>query len=372
MRVTDSPVNDSDQRTVESCKPHLSVPLCVFRTVLIGVLCVWNPNSSVAQQPGRDRVQIQRKGTSSRIGLRGRIIDYTGKKLTLITLAGRDVQEFPADEVISVKTSQTEPHIRGLAAFTNRRFQQAETEFEKSLLEETRTWVRREILSMLIRCDLKQGDLTSAGTRFLILVRSDPETRHFKLIPLIWSERTIKRDFKNAARGWLHGKLDVERLLGASILLDDRDDGTRAGIELESLATCTNLNVRLLARTQLWRIKFREGNFRRDELVRWKTSIESLPESLRGGPYFLLALGHLERREKGRAATAFLWLPLVYDHDHFLAAQACLEAAHALFDMGRHAEAMTLYREITVRFANTPSENIATDFLNTVASPQKN
>ena len=181
----------------------------------------------------------------------------------------------------------------------------------------------------------------------------------------------MKRDLKNVARGWLNGQLEVERLLGASILLDDRDDGTQAGIELESLATCTNLNVRLLARIQLWRSKLREGNFRRDDLIRWETRIESLPETLRGGPYYLLAQGHLERRENNLAATAFLWLPLVYDHDHFLAAQACLEAARALFDVGRHAEAMTLYREIIVRFADTPSERIASDFLDAVTSSQK-
>ncbi len=278
MHVTDSPVDDSDRKMIANCKPRQAVPLRVFWSVMIGVLCVLNPNSSAAQQLVRDRVLIQRKGSSSRIGIRGRIIDYTGKKLTLETLAGKD-QEIPADEIISVETSQTEPHIRGLIAFTKRRFQQAETEFEKSLLEETRTWVRREILAMLVRCDLVQGDLTSAGTRFLLLVKSDPETRHFKLIPLVWSERTMKPDLKNAARGWLNGELEVERLIGASILFADRDYGPRAGIELESLATCTNLNVRLLARTQLWRSKLRKGNLRKDELDRWETDIELLPET---------------------------------------------------------------------------------------------
>ncbi|MCH7686621.1 MAG: hypothetical protein IH899_08075, partial [Planctomycetes bacterium] len=240
------------------------------------------------------------------------------------------------------------------------------------LLEETRTWVRREILAMLVRCDLQEGDLTSAGIRFLLLVKSDPATRHFKLIPLVWSERALKRDLKDAARGWLNGKLEVERLLGASILLADRDYGRRAGIELESLATCTYLNVRMLARAQLWRSKLREGNLSKDDLVRWESRIESLPETLRGGPYYLLAQGHFQRRETGLAVNAILWLPLVYDHDHFLAAQACLEAAGALFDMGRRTEAMTLYREITVRFADTPSGTIAADFLESVRSFQKN
>jgi hypothetical protein len=370
MYVTDSSDDDSDRRMIANCNPHQLVSLCAFWWVVIAVLCVWNPNSTVAQQPVRDRVLIQRKGSSSRIRIRGRIMDYTGKKLTLITLVGRDEQEIPSGEVISVETSQTEPHIRGLVAFTERRYQQAETEFEKSLFEETRPWVRREILAMLVRCDLKQGDLTSAGTRFLLLVRSDPATRHFKLVPLIWSERIIDRELKIAAQGWLTGKLEVERLLGASILLADRDYGRRARIELKSLATCTNLNVRLLARTQLWRSKLREGSLGKDELVTWETRIESLPETLRGGPYYLLGQAHLERREKGLAAAAFLWLPLVYDHDHFLAAQACLEAAHALFDVGRLTEAMTLYREITVRFADTPSGKIAADFLEAVTSSQ--
>jgi len=62
----------------------------------------------------------------------------------------------------------------------------------------------------------------------------------------------------------------------------------------------------------------------------------------------------MRRREYERAATALLWVPLVYDHNHLLSSRACLEAADALLQFGQKTEAITLYREVKGRFAETP------------------
>lgn len=307
---------------------------------------------------------IERKGAGSRMVIRGTIVDYTGKNLSILIPSSEKQQTYLTSEVVSVETPQTEPHIRGLMEFSRRSYKKAREEFEKALDQETRTWVRREILAMLARCAMIEGDYITAAARSLVLARSDPSTRHFNLIPLAWSGTTIDVRLKNSARNWLlEGTTEVERLLGASLLLEDREHGRRAELELDTLATSTETNIHLLARAQLWRLKLRNQKLIRSELDRWEFHIANMPESLRGGPYYLLAKAHLQRREYERAATALLWLPMVYDHDHYLAARACLEGADALFDAGHHNPAITLYREVTLRFSNTPSAPVATNIL---------
>jgi hypothetical protein len=48
--------------------------------------------------------------------------------------------------------------------------------------------------------------------------------------------------------------------------------------------------------------------------------------------------------------VAFLWVPLVYDHDYQLSALASLNAADALNAIGQREEALAVYREIVVRY----------------------
>jgi TolA-binding protein len=92
----------------------------------------------------------------------------------------------------------------------------------------------------------------------------------------------------------------------------------------------------------------------REEIERWQSRIDEMPERLRGGPLFLVGQAYLARGEKHRAAAAFLWLPTVYDQDAELAAVACVEAAKALADIGQKYEAALLYREAADRFPGTP------------------
>jgi tetratricopeptide (TPR) repeat protein len=319
--------------------------------LLIAVLLVHA--GSVGNARGEDRVVIQPEGSSSRISIRGQIQDYTGRSITLSVGPGDVLKSYPSSQVVEVETPQIPEHRHALKLYAEEQIPKAKESFESALGAESRLWVRREILADLIRCALRLGDFSSAGSNFLALVRSDHHTRHFHLIPLLWTARDSHHAQKADARIWMLNEGEAERLLGASHLLFDERYGQAAETELNKLCRSTDLRVQQLAHSQLWRLRLRSADISDREIERWQSHVDAMHEELRGGPYFVLGQGHLRRREHERAAAALLWVPLIYDHDYLLAAQACVEAAEALAQVGRRSAAITLYQETLTRFADS-------------------
>ncbi len=300
----------------------------------------------------QDKVVLQRD-RGSRIVLNCLIVDYTGSSITVRSRPKSLPKTYPASQVIEVRTPQSEVHQQGLTLYAADRIEEANVAFNSALKQEPRSWVRREILAMSVRCSQRLGDYSSAGSRFLLLVGSDSQTRHFKIIPLIWASLNLPRDVKSDARAWLGQDENVARLLGASLLLDDVSYSQSAQDTLRQLKRNTDPRIRELAASQLWRTKLRSTDVSRMELQRWQVRIRMIPKDLRGGAFYLLGRGHLIRREHEQAAAAFLWLPLVFDSDYHLSARACLAAADALSSIRQTNEATTLYREVTYRFSDT-------------------
>jgi len=299
-----------------------------------------------------DRVVLRPKGRTSRITLHCTIIDYTGRSITVRTAAGT-IRSYPAGDVVKVTTPQTEQHVQGLLAFTKQKYEEALKSFEKALAEEERPWVRREILALMVRSALQTGDHDTAAARFIELVKSDRSTSQFHLIPLTWTTKTISAAQKAQARAWLVGAGAVARLIAASQLLNDPLWGKPAENALAQLTANADTRISGLAEVQLWRKRLARRAPGPNELAVWKKQIERLPDKLRGGPYYVLGRAHLLRNEHEQAAAAFLWLPLVYTTDRELAARGCLEAADALAEVGRKNAALTLYREVGLRFSDT-------------------
>ncbi|GAB4135673.1 MAG: hypothetical protein Tsb009_02200 [Planctomycetaceae bacterium] len=343
-----------------------------FRGKFVLVVCLVLLNISPpvhAQESLSDVVVLRSKRGSGRITVPCIISDYTGRRITIRTRPEGRRQSFPAEDVISVKTPQSRRHVQGLAAFTKQQFQEAQTHFEKALTLENREWVRREIVALLIRCAYQQNDFSSACTRFMALIKSDSHTRHVNLLPLIWQNRDLKQELKSQARQWLNEKETVPRLIGASILLFDRNWSNSAEITLVQLTRDSSRPFRELARMQLWRKKLRSQRVNSYLLKDWHSQVDALQESMRGGPYFLLGQAHRKLRENERAAAAFLWLPTVYDTDPHLASEACLQAADCLWAVGQKSEARTLYREVVVRFSKTAAAQEAKNQLKKLQSP---
>lgn len=301
----------------------------------------------------QDQVVLQTEGTSSRLTMPCQIVDYTGERIIVQFKTGAAQKSYPAEQVIEVRTAWLESHELGRKFLAERKFDDALRALQAALVAEKRAWVRREILVLLIRGSLRTGDRASAGTRFLQLLDSDPTTRQFGSIPLIWASESVSGAAKSLARDWLKKESDPSRLLGASLLLDDAAAGDTAAQELQTLQRSTDERVRVLAQAQSWRLKLRALEIGDLELNRWDNRIHEMPAKLRGGPSYLLGRGWAMRREHDQAATALLWTALMDDSDARLSARSGVEAAESLKRLGQPDDARRVLQEIATRFPDT-------------------
>lgn len=316
---------------------------------------------AIAQQV--DRVEVRNKTRGSRTTLYGRIDDYSNGMLTLRMLNSGTKKVIPLGDVINVETPLVEPHIKGLKAFRENRLDDARRFLATAIQEETRRWVHQDILALRVQVESRAGDHTAAMAQFAKLIRLDPKTRHFHLIPLVWHNRVTNGREQSAARTLLTETEPANRLMGASLLLSDPKNSWSGQSELESLAGSGRPHLVHFARAQLWRLELAKAAPGDALILDMNLRIRSMPDATRAGPYYLLGQTHLRRHEYDKAALAFLRLPLVHDTDHRLAGRACLEAAEALASAGRVVESRTLYREVATRFSDTPSARHANSAL---------
>ena len=317
----------------------------------LGILWLGAIASAASAQ---DKVILQRSTISGRIAISGHVEDYTGIEVLVRTETDEPPRSYPAAEVIEIQTTQVESQTRGLKLLADGEVEPAMRELETALKKEPRTWVRREILASLVRCGLRRGDFSSAGARFLAILKSDPTTRHFRMIPLIWAPEAVSQEARQDAQVWLDGPVEAGRLIGASLLYDDVQAGKEARGVLKRLSASTDPRVRVLAQMQAMRQDAQTTNPGRLQMAQWQLRIDEMPEDLRAGPNYLLGRAYAARHDYELAAATLLWLPLIDDHDFRLAARACLEAGLALEKIGQHAEARTLFQEVTQRFGDTP------------------
>ena len=270
-----------------------------------------------------------RNNFTARLSISGIVEDYTGTEITIRTDADESLKTYPSADVVEIQTAQTESQTRGLKLLADAQVEQAIRELEVAVKKESRIWVRREILAALVRCGLRRGDYVGAGIRFLALLKSDATTRHFRVIPLAWAPETITRETRNEAQTWMNGKVEAGRLIGASLLYDDRELRKEARSALKELSTSTDSRVRVLpAQAQAWRGKMplREIPVACRRLNGGKRIDATCPKSCGPGPFFCCGRAYAARHDYELAAATLLWLPLVDDHDFRLAARACLEA----------------------------------------------
>ena len=303
----------------------------------------------------QDRALIQQpKG--NRIPVSGLVQDYTGRELVLRHKNDEPPRRYPRAEVIEVVTDYTPHHIQGRKLYVAGKIAEANRELTAALDEENRPWVRREILAGQVKCALWKGDYLAAATRFMPIVDSDPETFHYSLIPLNWTSDPPPANVKFEARSWTDPKATtISRLIGASWLLTVDDNADEAEQILKRLSRESDVRIQRLAQMQMWRVKLKQSKqIDPQEIVRWQQFAEQLPVELRGGSYFVIGQASKNGHDFERAARAYLWLPLVYDSDRWLAAHACFEAADALTALGDTSQAGNLYSEVVFRFGDTP------------------
>jgi hypothetical protein len=309
--------------------------------------------SFLISSSAEDRVVIQQPG-GSRFPVTGIVEDYTGRDLTIRQRVGDKLRSYPRSDVVEVQTSYTAHHDKGRQLLANGQAVEAAVELNAAVKEEDRTWVRREILALLVKGALWDGDYRTAVSRFLLIADSDAETFHFGVAPLAWTDDPPTGDLRLEAKSWLAARSPITKLFGASHLLSDPASTIEAETVLRFLSRESNVRVQRLAQMQLWRQRMKTGAATPAELSRWEAAVEELPVELRAGGYFVLGQAHRRQQEPERAAAALLWLPLVYDADRHLAARACFQAAEQIESLGDRPQATNLFSEVVFRFGDTP------------------
>ena len=339
----------SEQCEIAGRRRHLVGPATAVIVMTLSAIFT----AVVRAEDSPDTVVVRGAQTGAKITLAGIVEDYTGTELLLRTNPNEPPRVFSARDIVEVQTPQLEAQTKGLKLLSQGKADAAILEFESALKKEERLWVRREIVAGLVRASLRRGDLATAGRRFQSLVKSDPTTRHFGLIPLAWTSDVDAGAARDEASAWLEGKSEAGRLIGASLLYSDSEWRDEARAELKRLARSGDSRIHALAQMQLWRDEAQEGTRSRQLTVQWQRRIDELPDDLRAGPNYLLGRAYAARHDDELAAATLLWLPLVDDHDHHLAGRACFEAALALEKIGQRDESRQLFQEVVDRYGDT-------------------
>lgn len=309
-----------------------------------------------------DRVVVQLRSQSGRLTLSGRIDDFNGRELVLLAGAGSGIKRFAANEVVEIETAYTEPHRRAVELLQKGALVEASDALDGALDAEERTWVRREILALQVGVALQRQAYRPAIQRFLLIIRSDPLSPHYQMIPLVWTARTPSPPADADLQVWLTSSEMVERLIAASWLLEGprRED---AVVVLNALATETHPYLQRLAQAQLWRLRLTDPQLVLAEVQRWEQLTESWAPAIRSGPIFLVGRGFAQHQEWLNAASAWLWIPLRFPQRADLSAEAQWLASQSLLKAGDVGGSQRLAWEVTVRYAASPVAQTAREWL---------
>ncbi len=315
-----------------------------------------------------DRVTFTPAGALDPVVLIGTVEDYNGEELLLQRDGAPVSDRYPSRQVHAVQTWRSAIYDQGITEFQAGQTPQAELSLQQAVREEPRDWMKREILTHLVRCALRRGDWGTAGTRFLQITNQDATSRHWNVAPLMWAPQSLGESQKALARSWIRLPDSPSRLLAASGLLLDPVYGEAAAKTLDDLARDTNRMVSALARAQLWRLRL-GLEISEIEVQKWRTEVRRLPRNLRAGPQYLVGRSLLQRHEPRSAAAEFLWLPLVYNDHEELSARALVDAAQALEQTGQERESLVLYELVRARFPWSPWANEARKSRSDLSSP---
>lgn len=322
-------------------------------------VCVLLGHAAWVARGTADEVILRGSTSASRITLTGEVLDYTGKRLTLRTAPTKPEQSYSAADVIAVKTSYNEAHQAGLRALDQGQTELAAPAFERALEQELRTWVRRDLLVLQVRCDLRREDWVSAAQRFLRLYQSDPDTKSIDLMPVRWTTQAITLEMRGQAAVWLKESSPISSLIAASWLCFEPKYETECEHLWPSLVRLPDERLRSLAQWQSYRRRQHFEGVDEPEIRRWEARISRLPHELRAGPYFMLGQAFGTLHQHDLAAATYLRVPFSHSTDHPLTSRALFEAAVCFERMRLNSEATALFREVVDQHGHTQAAHEA-------------
>lgn len=326
------------------------------------ILCL---NSSVLAE---DVVHLRRgEVDGDSYSVRGEIRDWTGAAI-IVERNGGAAREYAADRVVRVETNWPEEYEAGRQSLADGQHDAAIAQLERALRIERRTWARRRIMHDLMLAYEAQGNLELAGDLFLALVELDPQTPTLRDAPLAWfpldgfSRPTAAKLLAGSDR-------PAGVLLGASHLLAT-SDRPRAQLALGGLLDSDDPRIAALAEAQLWRTRLTDASL--EDVRRWSARVETMPQEIRAGPYFVVAEGFARLGQVDDAVLAYLRIPIHAPTRRALAARALASAARLSYKAGQIAQATRLLHEAVTEYADSPETAAARQLLEQLESEPRN
>ncbi len=301
---------------------------------------------------------------SGRSQSRGEIIDFTGEELKMRQTSGRE-SRIPADKIVEIRSEWTPQHTTGDSLFAAGKSAEALEQYAEAVRVEHRVWAKRKILARQVWCLRATNQQEQACAVFLSIFNNDSTTQYFDAIPLSWKTQQPGPALERQCKTWLAGESQpIEKLIAASWLFSTADRGAALDV-LGLLTNDPDPRIAHLAEAQRWRAMTVVAKI--DDVARWQKQIERMPKPLRAGPGYIVAqaLSRLEQHEP--AALAYMQVAIFFPHDRELAASSLHGAALELEQLGRTAEAVGLYREVTSGYADVPIAAESTGRLNALA-----
>ena len=331
-----------DLRDLCNLRTNFRPGLVLFFSLILSL----GPLSAVATAADDLVILSSASNPQSRSRITGKVIDFTGREITVETTGGTQ-RKYPADQVVEVQTAWPAGMTEGDALLAKRQYSAAYLKYKGALdskqHEEQRDWVRRKLLARMVTCLRHQKLIAQAGEFFLLLLRADPTTLDFDVVPLAWLPGEPPADVEQKAREWLDREdSPVAVLMGASHLLSTAQ-GPAALAKLEQLTADKDVRIAALAEAQIWRGTFVTAT--PEQVALWQQRVERLPESLRAGPYLVLGRALLYGKMPDEAALALLRVPILFPAEPALAAEALTLAAQALEQAGHTDGAARVRRE---------------------------
>src|SRR5436190_6609479 len=256
---------------------------------IVAMAVTFGPRPAAAD----DVIHLKQPNSDAVMPVSGVIDDFTGKVIQY--RKGTSVRQEQTSNVVRIEHKFSEGFDRAQKLFDTGNYEAAETEWKQALTAEPKPWIQREIRSWLVRTALRQDRWVDAANQFLAIVAEDPDTFHWPTAPLVWTPFTLRDADRITARSWLEGDRPVARLIGASLLLKEpAPTGLAAQRALEALVRDPSPQVSGLAKAQLWRNRLGPA-LSDNEITSWRGHINFLPETLRGGPQYLLASAYRQR-----------------------------------------------------------------------------
>ncbi|QDU54541.1 tol-pal system YbgF family protein [Aeoliella mucimassa] len=285
---------------------------------------------------------------AGRIMVDGQVVDYTGSKLTIKSVAGSE-RSFPASRVVKIDTKWPDGWHDALTAIDAQKYREAVDLLAKAARTDNRPWVRRLAMQHLMHCYAATGDYMTAGRLLVELARSDIATPALAEAPLAWyADDSIPAAATNE---WLDNtEVPIAQLLGASYALATAERG-RAEQAIDKLLKSPDPSIAWLAEMQSWRPQIVTA--KADDVARWETRVRQAPESLQAGGWLVLGDARRQLKQYDPAALAYLRASMLAKPQPQLAAHSLWRASEVLRLAGQVEEATKLARQVVDEYPQT-------------------